>query len=123
MDRSEVARPEVGTVRHELDGVSFSSGSNLAQFGDAADLGHAGLGDVDRALLEHVDEIVQPGRVLAGGDRRCAGIAYARKPGVILRWPNGLLKPVQAAWSQRALHLQRLGNTPRAIDIVHERDI
>ena len=55
-----------------IEGVNLrdfvARGGDLAHLGDAADLGHARLCHVDRALAEHVGEIVQSGCVLAGSN-------------------------------------------------------
>jgi hypothetical protein len=51
---------------------------DLAHLGDAADLGHTGLRDVDGTLLEAVGEIVQARGILARGNPRLSLAADAR---------------------------------------------
>src|SRR5581483_8708018 len=96
---------------------------DLAHLGDAADLGHARLGDVDRALFEQVAEVMQARRVLSRGDAGGAGFADAGEPIVILGRPDRLLQPGEIGRAVGALHLHRLRHAPGAVDVVHEGDV
>src|SRR4029453_12785875 len=85
--------------------------------------GYAGLGDVDRALLELVAKVVQAGRVLSGGDARRSRSAHARQTVMILRRPHRLLEPMEIGGPVGALHLDRLRYAPRTVDVVHDGDV
>ncbi len=66
-------------MRHQAHAERLSQRDDLAHLGDPADLGDAGLRDIERAGLEEMPEIVQAGGVLAGGDRDCPA-AHAARP-------------------------------------------
>ena len=92
MHRGQVARPEIGAVRHDADAERIGQRDDLPDLADAADLRHARLRDVDGAMLEHRAEIGEPRGVFAGGDGD-ALLAQCGEQLVVLRPPERLLKP------------------------------
>ncbi len=119
MHRGQVARPEIGAMRHHADPERIGERDDLPDFADAADLGHARLRDIDRAMLEHRAEIREPRRVLTGGDRD-PFLAQCGEQLVILRPPERLLDPCNVVAAHGPYFVDRLAQCPRAVGVDHQ---
>jgi hypothetical protein len=92
------------------------------EHGDAAAVRRVGLGVGDAAGRDHLFELVQRVKVLAGGDRQPT---FAHDAGVsrhVVR-DGRFLEPHQAESRERARRAERLIHAPAHVGVDHQRKI
>ncbi len=122
MERGEEARAEIGRVRHQRDALRLRERRHLAELGDAADLGDAGLRIGHGAGREHLLELVDGAGVLPRRDGNAGLRAQRRQGAEILRREDRLLEPVEIVGLEAERVLPRLRRCPGTVGVHHDRD-
>src|SRR5688572_9203738 len=102
-------------MRRELRAPLAHERGHFDELGDAAHLGHGGLGILNS--IEQRGELRYKAAVLAGGDRNAAALADRAQARAVFRRKHRLLEPIQAKGREALADRDGLRYGPLAVHV------